>query len=283
MRYQTELMRKILTSEQAQKIIDYVSPIYGDSYVGLWIYQAIGVALDEVYKIAADLRYEANPATTERLIGYWEDSYGIPRNSNLTLEQRRERLITWRDRGPCNPHRLAAAVSSALNGVEVDIQENIAKNTFLVNIRDVVYDWTPAVQVLERKKPAHLIYEIMVALEIKGEPVDTKVAVGLTHSEQFFVQVQGINGPKRRAIGHVKVAYGVTHSEQFSVQVTEVPGIEASAIPLTNPEIDVIQEEVFASAEPMEGEIVYIVADLLPLSNEEINEVHDEVFVEIEN
>lgn len=283
MNYQTELMRAILKSDRAQQMIDYVSPIYGNSYVGLWLFEVMGQSWDKVWDIFVSLRNETTPITADKLIGMWEDSYGIPRNNSLTLEQRRARLIAWRDRGPCNPHRLAAAVSSALNGVEVDIQENIAKNTFLVNIRDVVYDWTPAVQVLERKKPAHLIYEIMVALEIKGEPVDTKVAVGLTHSEQFFVQVQGINGPKRRAIGHVKVAYGVTHSEQFSVQVTEVPGIEASAIPLTNPEIDVIQEEVFASAEPMEGEIVYIVADLLPLSNEEINEVHDEVFVEIEN
>ena len=45
MRYQTELMRSILTNETAQKIIDYISPIYGDSYVGLWLFQAIGTAL----------------------------------------------------------------------------------------------------------------------------------------------------------------------------------------------------------------------------------------------
>lgn len=243
MRYQTELMRKILKSERAQKLIDYVSPIYGNSYVGLWIFEVMGTALDELHQIAVDMRNETNPATTERLIGMWEDSYGIPRNSSLTLEQRRARLIAWRDRGPCNPHRLAAAVSSALNGVEVDIQENIAKNTFLVNIRDVVYDWTPAEMVLDRKKPAHLIYKIMVAIETVAEP-DVKIAVGLTHSEQFVVHVAEV------------------------------------VLPLTNQEIDQIQEEVFASEGLPEGEINFITAELLPLSEAEINEVHDEVFIE---
>lgn len=188
MRYQTELMRKILKSERAQKLIDYVSPIYGNSYVGLWIFEVMGTALDELYQIAVDMRNETTPATTERLIGMWEDSYGIPRNSNLSLEQRRARLIAWRDRGPCNPHRLAAAVSSALNGVEVDIQENIAKNTFLVNVREVVYDWGPIEATLDRKKPAHLIYVIRVCTQMVSEP-PVKVAVGLTHCEKFKVEV----------------------------------------------------------------------------------------------
>ena len=42
MNHQTELMRSILKNQKAQEIIDYVSPIYGNSYVGLWIYEAIG-------------------------------------------------------------------------------------------------------------------------------------------------------------------------------------------------------------------------------------------------
>lgn len=188
MNYQTELMRSILTSERAQKIIDYVSPIYGNSYVGLWLYQIMGVALDEVYNLAVDLRHETTPSTTERLIDYWEDSLGIPQNYSLTLEQRRARLIAWRDRGPCNPHRLAAAVSSALNGVPVDIQENIAKNTFLVNVREVVYDWGPIEATLDRKKPAHLIYVIRVCTQMVSEP-PVKVALGLTHCEKFKVEV----------------------------------------------------------------------------------------------
>ena len=188
MNYQTELMRSILKSERAQQMIDYVSPIYGDSYVGLWLFEVMGQSWDKVWDIFTSLRNETTPITADKLIGMWEDSYGIPRNSSLTLEQRRARLIAWRDRGPCNPHRLAAAVSSALNGVEVDIQENIAKNTFLVNVREVVYDWGPIEATLDRKKPAHLIYVIRVCTQMVSEP-PVKVAVGLTHCEKFKVEV----------------------------------------------------------------------------------------------
>lgn len=253
MNYQTELMRSILKSERAQQMIDYVSPVYGDSYVGLWLFEVMGQSWDKVWDIFTSLRNETTPITADKLIGMWEDSYGIPRNSSLTLEQRRARLIAWRDRGPCNPHRLAAAVSSALNGVPVDIQENIAKNTFLVNIREFVDDVTPVRQVLDRKKPAHLIYEIMIALEIDAE-TDVKVAVGASHSEQFCVQVAGI------VIG----------------EPPERPTVIANPIP--NAEIDEIQEEVFASSEPMDGEIKYIEADLPKMLEYEVEEVYDEVF-----
>ena len=55
MRQPTELSAAILTNPIAQEIIDWVSPIYGNSYVGLWIYQAIGSALGRVQTIAESL------------------------------------------------------------------------------------------------------------------------------------------------------------------------------------------------------------------------------------
>lgn len=244
MNYQTEIMRSILTSERAQKIIDYVSPIYGNSYVGLWLYQIIGAALDEVYNLAVDLRHETTPSTTERLIDYWEDSLGIPRNYSLTLEQRRARLIAWRDRGPCNPHRLAAAVSAALNGVEVDIQENIAKNTFLVNVRAVVYDWTPIYETVDRKKPAHLIYVIRVAIQVVAE-TNTYVAVGATHCEKFSIEVP--------------------------CPVQELTPID----------IDAIWDDVFVSGNVREGEIPLIIVELnYYFSLQDIDNIWNDVFGE---
>lgn len=189
MNYRTELMQAILKSPRAQKIIDYVSPIYGNSYVALWIYEAIGYVMGDIYDICDNLRYETNPATATMLLDYWEDHYGIPRDTSLTVEQRRLRIIVkTQNRGPCNPHRLEMAVSSALGGVPVEITENVAKNTFLVNIREYVEDITPAVAVLERMKPAHLIYQIRMALQTVSE-ADIKIAIALTHSEQFKMEV----------------------------------------------------------------------------------------------
>lgn len=189
MKNQTEMMRAILKSAKGQEIIDYVSPIYGESYVGLWIYEAIGTVLGEICDIADKLRYETNPATAELLIDYWEDHYGVPRAPHLTIEQRRARLIArTQSRGPCNPVKLAAAVSGALGGVPVEIMENVAKNTFLVIIREVVPSINPAVAVLERMKPAHLIYQIRVATQTVTE-AEIKTAIAITQAEKYKVEV----------------------------------------------------------------------------------------------
>lgn len=183
------MMEAILTNARAQRIIDFVSPIYGQSYVGLWIYQAIGSVLDEVYAIAEQLRTETNASSADLLLNYWEEHYGIPVLHQLSSAQRQANLIAKiQERGPCNPTRLAAAVSASLGGAEVDITENIAKNTFLVNIREVVEDITPAIAVLERKKPAHLIYQIRVATQMVAE-TELKIAIAMTHAEMFKVEV----------------------------------------------------------------------------------------------
>lgn len=190
MRYQTELMRSILTNETAQKIIDYVSPIYGNSYVGLWLFQAIGTALSEICTIAEQLRYETNPVTADLLLDYWEREFNIPTDSSLTKEQRRAKILAkTQSHGPVNPARLSAAVSAALGGVEVDIMENVDKNTFLVNIREYVESIVPAVAVIERMKPAHLIYKVRVATQHIAE-ADLRIAIAMTHTEQFRVEVQ---------------------------------------------------------------------------------------------
>lgn len=189
MRKPTELMREILTNEMAQRIIDYVSPIYGNSYVGLWIYEAIGFVLSEVYEIANQLQYETTPATADLLLDCWERQYGVPTDSSLTKEQRRKRIITKKQsKGPCNPKRIADAVSSALGGVEVDVTENADQNKFLVNVREVIPSLLPAVAVIERMKPAHLIYEIRVAMQTVSD-ADLKIAIAITHAEMNKVEV----------------------------------------------------------------------------------------------
>lgn len=190
MKNRTELMQAILTNTMAQKMIDFVPPLYGNSYVGLWIFQAIGTVMGEVSDICEALLRETNPATATLLLDQWEDQYGIPRDSGLTLEQRRSRITSKiQSRGPCNPAALEEAVSAALGGVTVEVTENVAKNTFKVNIREFVQDITPAVAVIERMKPAHLIYQLQVALQVVS-PADLKVAIAMTHAESYKVEVQ---------------------------------------------------------------------------------------------
>lgn len=189
MRNPTDQMLKILQNELAQEIIDYVSPIYGESYVGLWIYEAIGKVMQEVKDIFIKLKTEGNPVTADLLLSEWENYYRIPSDQTLTKEQRQQRIVNLiRMRGPCNPTVLADAVSVALGGVPVEITENKAKNTFLVNIREVVDSINPVVAVLEQRKPAHLIYQIQVATQTVST-ADIKTAIAVTHAERFNVEV----------------------------------------------------------------------------------------------
>jgi hypothetical protein len=185
----TELMEKILTSPTAQKMIDYVSPIYGNSYVGLWLFQAIGLILDKPVEYAEALMQETNPITSVLLLDLWEKHYALPKDSSLTTEQRQKRLeAKLMSRGPCNPERLAAAVSAAIGGIEVRIVENVAPNTFRVEIQEPIPSIVPVVAVLEKKKPAHLLYVIQTVHEIVGED-EVKAAVAMTHAETYTVEV----------------------------------------------------------------------------------------------
>ncbi|MDO4280795.1 MAG: DUF2313 domain-containing protein [Peptococcaceae bacterium] len=190
MKNPTDLMQRILTDTTAQRIIDYVSPIYGQSEVALWIYEAIGKALSGAVEIAEALKGEGVASASTLLLKAWERYYRIPTDPSQTVSQRQQKIAAKiRLRGPLNPHVLAGAISAALGGVPVEITEHIGPHTFLVNIREVVPSIQPAVAVLERRKPAHLIYEIQVATETVAES-DIKIAIAQTHAEYYRVEVQ---------------------------------------------------------------------------------------------
>lgn len=219
MKYETELMRSILTNPKAQEMVDYISPIYGNSYVALWILQAAGTIMGEVYNVAEQLKYETNPATSSLLLDYFERQYAIPMDTSLTKEQRRERIIgKIQFRGPCNPVRLGNSISGALGGVPVDIIENTAKNTFLVQIWDVVPSLKPAISVLESRKPAHLIYKIKVTSQATAQ-TKIKIATAMTHVQRFKVDVASYYETQTVAETKIKIATAVTHAQSFKMEV----------------------------------------------------------------
>ena len=161
MRYETELMRTILTDPTARLMIDWVSRIYGESYVGLWLYQVIGAALTEPYAIGEGLLTETSPDTADLLLDLWEDHYGLPRDGGMTAEERRARLrLQTQVWGPCSPARLARAVSNALGGMAVTVDENTGPGRFTVRIQGGSRSTTQALAALDRVKPAHLKYDL---------------------------------------------------------------------------------------------------------------------------
>lgn len=190
MNYQTEMMRQILTNEKAQEIIDYVSQIYGSSYVGLWLFQAIGTVLGNACDLSEEMMVETNPATATLLLPYWEQAYGVTPDPSLTIEQRRARIVAkMRNTGSCTPAKLEAAISGALGGITVNVIERTGKNKFTVSITGAAVV-APAIAVIDRMKPAHLIYNIQGSTEVDATS-NTYVGLALTHAVQYTVTANG--------------------------------------------------------------------------------------------
>ena len=190
MSYKTELMEQILTSKEAQTIIDYVSPIYGESYVGLWLFQVIGAQLDDMLKWSEELYNQVTPQTATWTIEYWEKEYSIVPEADWTIEQRQQNIISkMKYRGQMNPKKIEEIVS-AIVGAPVEIEENTGKNTFSVYIRKNVSDEkvARAKQEIDNIKPAHLIYKMYIA-ELKEATVSTAATVVAEVNKKYIVEV----------------------------------------------------------------------------------------------
>ena len=134
MRRHSEMMDAILKSPEAQRMIDYISPIYDESYVGLNLLNAQGVQLDDMYNWISQLTQGIVPQTVpEWLISYWEMEYGIPIDPSMSLTDRRERLfLTISTRAPMNPYKMERLASFAASNLPCRVAENVAPNTFAV-------------------------------------------------------------------------------------------------------------------------------------------------------
>ena len=158
--YITDLMDKILESEAAQRIIDYVSDVYGESYVGLWLFQVIGIVIDDINTIIMGLFDEIFPETSEKLLPYWEKEYGIIPDDTLTIEERRANIkAKMQMMAPINPAKLENILSDTVEKEEM-ITEVTGSNKIIINVIGYVDDLTGMREIIERLKPAHVIYEI---------------------------------------------------------------------------------------------------------------------------
>lgn len=189
MRYRTELMDSILTSENARRFIDFIAPVYGNGYVALWMFQAIGLSLDELTQAASGLGSQTVPQTSDWSIPDWEFEYGISPDPSLTDEQRRANIIMRMNFvAPANPARLEQ-IASASSGVPCNIVENISKNTFAILMRELGGDISNMKEVLDSAKPAHLIYVTRVALLRETESSVYMGVAGSYHKKYQTIEV----------------------------------------------------------------------------------------------
>lgn len=190
MRNKTELMEQILKSPKAQEIIDYVSPVYGDSYVGLWIFEVIGRALDLMCSYVESFPNEVIPGTATWGLDLFENEYAIAKDDSLSYEERRAQVLEKvKSRGPYNPTRLASILSEMAGGADVTIEENTAQNKFDVVIFTSTGDRAAIEKKIEALKPAHLIYSLRMSTGVTAA-ADMCVVNAVTTRLRYTVNVE---------------------------------------------------------------------------------------------
>lgn len=164
----TELTDAILKSKKAREILGWMPQVYGDAYAFLWLLEVIGAELEEMEGWSQDLKNQVVPQTATWSLPYWEERYGIPVNPEAPLKKRRAEVILrmWQ-RAPMNPAKLENMLSG-VTGLPAAVLENTGKNHFTIEFDGYngLEDFRRAVDIIERVKPAHLIYTLRYLLSI---------------------------------------------------------------------------------------------------------------------
>lgn len=150
------------TSPSAQQMIGRVSPIYRNSYVGKWLFQVMGLEMDEARALVESLRDQCYLEKCTWGMRYWEERYGIEVDETKDLEGRRATVAAKRrKREALTPATLEALLES-LTGRNVDILEDNSKCRFTVLIHDgeTQVDCAALMKRLDAIKPSHLAYSI---------------------------------------------------------------------------------------------------------------------------
>lgn len=165
------------TSEAAKRMMGYITGngFYDRSYVGKWIFQVMGIEMDEARRIIEDeLPYQAFPETATWGLRYHEEKFGLPIRENLSLEERRKLILDRRDtKAPITPWRLEKMMNSVL-GCDVkvvDIHEPDNKithpNTFVVYLEgEGAFSLQKGIDKINDAKQSHTSYELHVRLAV---------------------------------------------------------------------------------------------------------------------
>ena len=111
------------TSRAARQMLSRVSPIYDKSYVGKWLFEVMGLEMDEARALVESLRAQCFLERCTWGMRYWEERYGIPVDETKDLEERRAAVLTKRGRKgqPISPAALED-ILEALTGREITVR-----------------------------------------------------------------------------------------------------------------------------------------------------------------
>lgn len=163
------LRDKIINSQSADRMLGRVSPIYDNSYVGLWIFEAIGREYDGMWDIVNSLPDQLFPQSVTWAIELWEQRYGIVPSSTQTLEERRQAIIAARSvPAPLLPSTLEKYIYN-LTGRETRVTDYVRDFTFGIEVvsSDGMRgsDLKEIMAYINRHKPSHMSYDLLFQSE----------------------------------------------------------------------------------------------------------------------
>lgn len=164
-------------SDSAKRMLTYVTKgWYDNSYVGKWLYEVMGIELDQVQKLIEELPYQVFVETATWGLSYHEIKWGLPVREGLSYEGRRRLIYRKRDeRAPMTPYRMELILKN-ITGREAHVDDGSGPvNTFTVTLDpgESVIDVAAAIDRLKEIKQSHTTFTVRILaftqIEIGGK------------------------------------------------------------------------------------------------------------------
>lgn len=157
------------TYKVSQRMMSRVSPIYEKSYVGKWLFQVMGMEMEEAWDLFEELRQQPFPERTTWAIEYWERRYAIIPKPTDDLETRRRNIVMKRSiHLPMNPARMENMING-MTGGNTTLTENVDDYTFSITIDDPGPNMgtESVVKTVKEWKPSHQTFEYHIMVHAK--------------------------------------------------------------------------------------------------------------------
>lgn len=164
-------------SDSAKRMLTYVTKgWYDNSYVGKWLYEVMGIELDQAQEIIDELPYQVFVETATWGLAYHEIKWGLPVRESLPYEERRRLIYRKRDeRAPMTPYRMEVILKN-ITGREAHVDDMSGPvNTFTVTLDpgESAVDVAGAIRRLKEVKQSHTTFTVRILaftqIEIGGK------------------------------------------------------------------------------------------------------------------
>lgn len=153
------------TTETAKRMMSRISPIYDRSYVGKWLFEIMGLEMEEARILVESLRDQCFIERCTWGMRYWEQRYGIIPDETKPIEERRQAVIQKRGKAQAMTPATLEQILEALTQREVAVSEDNSNYRFTVSIGEGTshVDYEAVIKKVNTVKPSHLEYSIELA------------------------------------------------------------------------------------------------------------------------